>query len=379
MQTRRQLAIDPKMCMFALTVSTAKPKNIKEAMVDSAWIEAMQEELHQFDRLQVWELVDKPFGKTVIRLKWLWKNKNDEDQTVIRNKARLVAKAHKSFPIYQMDVKRAFLNGPLKEEVYVAQPDGFVDPGHPEKAKYALEILHKHGMEKGQSIGTLMAMQAKLDADLSGNPVDQTDYRSKIGSLMYLTSSRPEIVQADCIAMSLADAEYVALSASCAQSAISISCNPVRHSRTKHIHTRYHFIKEQVENGIIELYFVRTEYQLADMFTKALPEDRFKYLVRQIVLRYDGNECDKGIMPTKIELTLEQSQQGVSNDVLIIEAEVLYLFLDTKDLSDLLKDTRSAFFTPDSPQDKPIIISDESEKEQEVIKGKDTHASSHDV
>nr|GEY22807.1 RNA-directed DNA polymerase, eukaryota [Tanacetum cinerariifolium] len=107
--------------------------------------------------------------------------------------------------------------------------------------------------------------------------------------------------------MSSAEAEYVAISASCAQvmwmrtqlqdygfnynkiplycdsqSVIAISCNPVHHSRTKHIHTRYHFIKEQVENGIIELYFVRTEYQLADMFTKALPEDRFKYLVRRI-------------------------------------------------------------------------------------------------
>ncbi|GJU83785.1 retrovirus-related pol polyprotein from transposon TNT 1-94 [Tanacetum coccineum] len=136
--------------MFALTVSTAEPTNIKEAMADSAWIEAMQEELHQFDRLQVWELVDKPFGKTVIKIKWLWKNKKDEDQTVIRNKARLVAKgyaqeegidfeesfalvarlkavwifvayaAYKFFPIYQMDVKTTFLNGPLKEEVYVA-------------------------------------------------------------------------------------------------------------------------------------------------------------------------------------------------------------------------------------------------------------------
>nr|GEY37198.1 integrase, catalytic region, zinc finger, CCHC-type, peptidase aspartic, catalytic [Tanacetum cinerariifolium] len=73
--------IDPEMCMFALTVSTAEPKNIKEAMADSAWIEVMQEELHQFDKLQVWELVDKPFGKIVIRLKWLWKNKKDEDQT----------------------------------------------------------------------------------------------------------------------------------------------------------------------------------------------------------------------------------------------------------------------------------------------------------
>nr|GFB26078.1 Gag-Pol polyprotein [Tanacetum cinerariifolium] len=126
-------------------------------------------------RLQVWELVDKPFGKTVIRLKWLWKNKKDEDQIVIRNNARLVAKgyaqeegidfeesfapvarleavwifityaAHKCFPIYQMDVKTTFLNGPLKEEVYVVQPDGFIDPDHlekvyrPRKALYGLK------------------------------------------------------------------------------------------------------------------------------------------------------------------------------------------------------------------------------------------------
>ncbi|GKF70452.1 hypothetical protein Tco_0203509 [Tanacetum coccineum] len=70
-QTRRQLATDLEMCMFALTVSIFEPKNIKEAMCDSAWIEAMQEEIHHFDRLQVWELVDKPFGKNVIKLQWL--------------------------------------------------------------------------------------------------------------------------------------------------------------------------------------------------------------------------------------------------------------------------------------------------------------------
>ncbi|GJZ77319.1 retrovirus-related pol polyprotein from transposon TNT 1-94 [Tanacetum coccineum] len=147
-QTRRKLAIDPEMCMFALTMSIAEPKNIKEVMTDSAWIEAMQKELHQFDRLQ------------------------DEDQTVIRNKARLVAKgyaqeegidfeesfapvarleavrifvayaAHKSFPIYQIDVKMAFLNGPLKEEVYFAQPDGFVYPDHLEKVYRQKKALY---------------------------------------------------------------------------------------------------------------------------------------------------------------------------------------------------------------------------------------------
>nr|GFB44190.1 retrovirus-related Pol polyprotein from transposon TNT 1-94 [Tanacetum cinerariifolium] len=103
----------------------------------------------------------------------------------------------------------------------------------------------------------------------------------------------------NCTAMSSAEGEYVALSASCAQSAITISCNPVEHSRTKHIHTQYHFIKEQVENGIIELYFVRTEYQLADMFTKALPEDRFKYLVRRI-----GMRC---LTPAELEIWVKES------------------------------------------------------------------------
>nr|GEX51830.1 putative reverse transcriptase domain-containing protein [Tanacetum cinerariifolium] len=163
-------------------------------------------------------------------------------QIVARLKAVLIFvayAAHKSFPIYQMDMKTTLLNGPLKEEVYVAQPDGFVD----------LTIQ--------KSVCTPMAMKHKLDADLGGNPVDQTDYRSKIGSLMYLTSSRPDIVQAgssfgltafsdadhtgcidtrkstsggiqflsdklvswmskkqDCTAMSSGETEYVALSAS---------------------------------------------------------------------------------------------------------------------------------------------------------------------
>nr|GEV67552.1 hypothetical protein [Tanacetum cinerariifolium] len=164
-QTRRQLAIDHEMCMLALTVSTAEPKNIKEAIADSAWIEAVQEEFHQFERLQVWELIDKPFGKTIIRLKWLWKNKKDEDQT---------------------------------EEVYVAQPEGFVDPDHPEKVEESSirpqtsSTSMKHGLDDCVSMSTPMATE-RLDTDLQGIPTDQTNYHRMIGGLVYLTSSRPDI------------------------------------------------------------------------------------------------------------------------------------------------------------------------------------------
>ncbi|GJV93534.1 retrovirus-related pol polyprotein from transposon TNT 1-94 [Tanacetum coccineum] len=128
----------------------------------------------------------------------------------------------------------------------------------------------------------------------------------------------------DCTSMSSAESEYVSLSACCAQvlwlrtqltdygfhfdkipmyydskAAIAISCNPIQHSRTKHSDVRYHFIKEQVEKGIVELFFVRTEYQLADLFTKALSEDRFKYLVRRL-----GMRC---LTPEELEVLANES------------------------------------------------------------------------
>ncbi|GJT32758.1 retrovirus-related pol polyprotein from transposon TNT 1-94 [Tanacetum coccineum] len=298
--------------------------------------------------------------------------------------------AHKNFTTYQVDVKTTFLNGPLKKEVFVSQPEGFVDPNFPNhvnrlkkamyglkqsprawnyklfsfsiehhfikgyfemsmmgemkfflelqihqfphgifinESQYTLELLRKHGIDKCDTVTTPMAT-AKIDADLQGNPTDQTRYRSMIGGLMYLTISQPDIAFAtfvcahyqarltekrlkelityldadlvgclddykstsrglqflgdmlvswsskkrDCTTMSTAEAEYVSLSACCAQviwirtqlldygyrynkirmyydskSAIAISCNPVQHLRTKHINIRYHFIKEHVE------------------------------------------------------------------------------------------------------------------------------------
>nr|GEZ73551.1 copia protein [Tanacetum cinerariifolium] len=142
--------------------------------------------------------------------------------------------AHKSFPIYQMDVKTTCLNGLLKEEVYVAQPNGFVEPDNPEKATYALGILKKHGMEKRQSIGTPMVTKPKLDADLSGKQVDQLTtvvksdadhtgcidtHKSTSKGIQFLGDKLVSWMskKQDCTAMSSEEAEYVSLSASYAQ------------------------------------------------------------------------------------------------------------------------------------------------------------------
>ncbi|KAI3730029.1 hypothetical protein L6452_18705 [Arctium lappa] len=506
-------------------LSKIEPTRVSEALADSDWVSAMQEEINQFEALKVWRLVPKPEGKTVIGTKWVFKNKKDEDGIVIRNKARLVAKgywqeegidydetyapvahieairiflayaAHKNFTVFQMDVKTTFLNGILKEEVYVSQPEGFVNPEKPDhvyildkalyglkqasqawyavlskflvksgfskgkvdttlfikkekadiiliqiyvddiifgstnpkfcknfsnlmvsrfqmsmmgemnfflglqvkqfstgifinQSKYILDILRKYKMENCKPIGTLMAPGTKISTDPSGKSVDVRNYRGMIGSLMYLTSSRPDIMfstclcsryqtapkeshlaavkrifrylkgtadlglwypkdtgfqltaysEADhagcmldrkstsghvqflgdklvswaskkqlCISTSTAEAEYVAAASCCSQvlwmrtqlrdygfkfhkiptycdskSAIAISANPVQHTKTKHIDVRYHFIKDNVEKGTIELYFVKTDYQLADLFTKPLDEKRFNFLVSKL-------------------------------------------------------------------------------------------------
>ncbi|GJV37643.1 retrovirus-related pol polyprotein from transposon TNT 1-94 [Tanacetum coccineum] len=233
--TRNQLRSNGDMCMYALTVSTVEPKNVKEAMTDPAWIESMQEELLQFKRLDVWVLVPTPDNIKPLNLKWLFKNKHDEENTVIRNKTRLVVRGyrqeegidfeesfalvarmeairiflayatHKSFIVFQMDVKTAFLHGTLKEDVSMLMilslvlqtlvnqsPCGiFIN-----QSNYVLEILEKYGMETCDPIETPMEIKDKLDLDQNGSLVDATKYRSMIGALMCLTSSRPNIVYA---------------------------------------------------------------------------------------------------------------------------------------------------------------------------------------
>nr|GFB73351.1 retrovirus-related Pol polyprotein from transposon TNT 1-94 [Tanacetum cinerariifolium] len=164
-RTRGQLV---NLCLFSCLLSSIKPANVAEALRDVDWVSAMQEELDQFARLKVWRLVPRPEGKSVIKTKWIFKNKKDESSLVIQNKARLVAvgysqqegidydetfapvarikaiclflayAAHKYFTVYQMDVKTAFLNGIPKEEVYVGQPPGFVSKQYPDHV-YALD------------------------------------------------------------------------------------------------------------------------------------------------------------------------------------------------------------------------------------------------
>ncbi|GJT56692.1 retrovirus-related pol polyprotein from transposon TNT 1-94 [Tanacetum coccineum] len=529
--TRKQLATDALWCFYNSVLSKVEPKNFQSAATEDCWFQAMQDEIHEFDRLDVWELVPPPDSAMIIALKWIYKVKLDEYGDVLKNKARLVAKgfrqeegldfeesfapvarleairifianaASKNMTVYQMDVKTAFLNGELKEEVYVHQPEGFVDPERPHhvyrlkkalyglkqaprawydtlsrfllaqgfskgvvdptlfirktgkhtlhvqiyvddiifastdpkdcdrfsnemsskfqmsmmgqisfflglqisqnprgifinQSKYANEILKKFDLHKSDPVDTPMVERTKLDEDLSGIPVDQTKYRSMIGSLMYLTASRPDLVFAVCMcaryqsrptkkhleavkrvfrylqgtinmglwypkdtamaltayadadhagcqdtrrstsgsaqflgdklvswsskkqtstSISSTEAEYIAMSGCCAQilwmrsqlsdygfaynriplycdnkSAIALCCNNVQHSRSKHIDIRHHFIREQVEKGVVELYFVRTEYQLADIFTKALPRERFEFILPRL-----GMKCMK--------------------------------------------------------------------------------------
>ncbi|GJW63913.1 retrovirus-related pol polyprotein from transposon TNT 1-94 [Tanacetum coccineum] len=475
--TRLQLHEQALFCYYDAFLTSVEPKNYKDALTQT-------EELNEFERLEVWELVPRPDKVMVITLKWVYKVKLDELGGIIKNKARLVARgyrqeegidfeesfapvarldairiflayaAHMNMIVYQMDVKTAFLNGIMCEEVYVSQPDGFVDQDNPNhvynlkkalyglkqaprawydllskfllsqefskgtvdptlfirrqgkdillisqsprgifinQSKYALESLKKYGMESSDPVDTPMVEKSKLDEDTQGKAVDPTHYRGMVGTLMYLTASRPDLTFVVCmcaryqakptekhlhavkrifkylrgtvnrglwypkdssialtayadadhagcqdtrrstsgcmqllgerlvswsskrqksVAISSTKAEYIALSGCCAQvlwmrsqltdyglgfnkipmycdnkSAIALCCNNVQHSRSKHIDIRFHFIKEQVENGVVEPYFLNTEYLLADIFTKALSRERIEFLINKLGMR----------------------------------------------------------------------------------------------
>ncbi|GJW95181.1 copia protein [Tanacetum coccineum] len=246
--------------------------------------------------------------------------KLDEYRGVLKNKARLAAKGYRQEEGTDFEESFAPVAGIKAIRIFIAyathknitdfkisqNPRGvFIN-----QSKYALKKLKKHGLENSNVVDTPMVKRSKLDEDLQGTLVDLTRYRSMVGSLMYLTSSRPDLAFADTgfELMAFADADHAGCQDSriscCAQilwmcsqltdygfdfnkiplyceskSTIALSCNIVQHSRTKYIAFRYHFIKEQVKNEVVELYFVKTAYQLADIFTKSLARERFKFLI----------------------------------------------------------------------------------------------------
>nr|GEV53346.1 integrase, catalytic region, zinc finger, CCHC-type, peptidase aspartic, catalytic [Tanacetum cinerariifolium] len=338
--TRNQLKIDGDICIYVLTVSIMEPKTVKESLTDPAWIESLQEELHQFIRLDVWELVPSPDGIKPLTLKWLFKNKHDEENTVIRNKTRLVVRgyrqekgidfkesfapvarmeairiflayaAHKGFTVYQVDVKTAFLYGSLKEDALYGLkqvPRAWYD----ELSTFLLQ----NGFSKGTIDSTLFTRcfddYILVDSGFELTGFSYADYAGckdtfkstsggaqLLGEKLVSWSSKKQ----DCTSLSTVELEYVSLSACCAQvlwmrtqltdygyhfdkiliycdskSAIAISCNPVQHSKTKHIAVRYHFIKEHVkkehQSDILVIFTMTMEILLELTLNKILVGD----------------------------------------------------------------------------------------------------------
>ncbi|GJW68673.1 putative ribonuclease H-like domain-containing protein [Tanacetum coccineum] len=222
---------DHQNCLLACFLSQEEPKTISQALEDESWVEAMQEELLQFKLQKVWILVDLPFGKKAIGTKWVFRNKRDERSIVVKNKARLVAQGFRQeegidydevfapvarieairlflafasfmgFPVYQMDVKSAFLYGTIEEEVYVHQPPGFVDPAHPNKVYKVIKALYglhqaprawyetlssfllKNGFRRGTIDKTLFIKKNKSDIMLVQVYVDDIIFGSTTQSM----------------------------------------------------------------------------------------------------------------------------------------------------------------------------------------------------
>nr|GEW79342.1 hypothetical protein [Tanacetum cinerariifolium] len=347
-----------------------EPKTYKDALTQACWIEAMQDELNEFKHLEFWELA------RLVARGYRQEEGIDFEETfasVPRLDAIQIFLAfatHMNMIVYQMDVKIAFLNDILREEVYVSQPDGFVDkdnPNHVYKLKKALyglkqalrpwydlflKFLLSHEFSKGtvdpilfikrqgkdillvqiyvddiifayttpELLDTPMVEKSKLDEDPQGKAIDLTHYRRMVGTLMYLTASRPDLTfnnssitltayvnidHAGCqetrrstsgsmqllgdilvswslkrqksTVISSTKAEYITLSGFCAQ-VLRMRSQLTDYGLGINKILIFHFIKEQVDNGVVELYFLNTEYQLANIFTKAFCRKELNFL-----------------------------------------------------------------------------------------------------
>nr|GEU87621.1 hypothetical protein [Tanacetum cinerariifolium] len=338
--TIKQLVFDALWCLYNSVLLKVEPKNFISAITEDFWFQAMQDEIHEFDQLQVWELVPQPDRVMIIAFKWIYKIKLDEYGDVLKNKARLVAKryrqeegidfeesfasvarieairifitnaASKNMTIYQMDFKTAFLNGELKEEIYAPRAwydtlsrfllDNKFSKGLQvsqnlggiliNQSKFALEILKKIVMDLCDPVDTPMVDRLKLDEGPLGIPASPTKkhlealkrvFQYLRGTINWGLWYPKDTVMA---LTAYVDADHAGYQDT-RKNAIALCCNNFQHSQSKHINIHHHFIREQVEKGVIELYFVTMDYQLTDIFTNALPRERFEFLLSRLGMK----------------------------------------------------------------------------------------------
>nr|GEV94002.1 retrovirus-related Pol polyprotein from transposon TNT 1-94 [Tanacetum cinerariifolium] len=255
------LADSPMSTSINQDAPLTKPKYFKQAMTEPSWIDAMQKEIHKFERLQVWELVPCLYKVMLIKIKWIYKVKTDEFGGVLKNKARLVAQGFRQEE--GIDFGESF-----EPVARIEAIKGFVDqdnPSHVYKLKKAL-----YGVKQAPRTWYNMLSSFLISQHFSKGAVDPTLFTRKAMKRLITDYG----FQFNKIPLYCDN-----------KNAIALCCNNVQHSRAKHIDVHCHFIKEQVKNGVVELYFVRTEYQLADIFTKPLPRERFNFLINKIGMR----------------------------------------------------------------------------------------------
>ncbi|XP_034678880.1 uncharacterized protein LOC117909087 [Vitis riparia] len=329
------------------------PRNIQEAFKYPKWKAAVDEEVRELEKNGTWEITDLPRGKKPVGCKWIFTVKYKADGNVDRYKARLVAKgftqsygidyqetfapvaklntvrvllslaANLDWSLHQLDVKNAFLNGDLEEEVYMDIPAGLETTSNFNKEfeikdlgnlKYFLRMeiaRSKKGMLGCKPAETLMDTTVKLEESDGSVPVDKGRYQCLVGKLIYLSHTRPDIgfsVSVSVVAHSSAEAEFRAMAQGIYegiwlnrlleelrvplkhpmvlycdnQAAISIAKNLVHHDQTKHVEIDRHFIKEKIEEGVFKVSYTPTNCQTADILTKALARVNFEDLTEKL-------------------------------------------------------------------------------------------------
>ncbi|KAK9195847.1 hypothetical protein WN943_003975 [Citrus x changshan-huyou] len=336
MVTRHKLKQNPNLASQISLVT--KPKTLKSALRHPQLVVAMKDELHGLHQNNTWSLVPRPSDANIIRSKWVYRIKYTEKGTIERFEARLVAKGFTQIPginfeetfnpvfkhttiqlvlslavnlnwtTRQLDVRNAFLHGHLKETVYMEQPPGFINPKLPSYSKYTMDLLLKTKMINSTAIATPIAVKETPGSD-DNELVDATEYRKIVGSLQYLTFTRPDITyvvnqsskKQATVARSSAEVEYRSMASTAAEltwltyllsdigirqdkppglicdnmSALHMAKNPIHHARTKHIELDYHFVREKVTCSLLTTKYIPSLQQTADIFTKPLSKELF--------------------------------------------------------------------------------------------------------